>query len=135
MQIVFCVLLVVGLCTSPIRGDTERLNERFSEELLLKPLPDGSVLVGLVNQLCVHLASTGSVATGVHSSNISEGAVCMQAKFHFEASAISSRFHSVFPTALDTLVSLTGVREFHVSLTQGRWVSVLLCFKKPGAFA
>lgn len=45
-----------------------------------------------------------------------------QAHFHFEQEASASRHHTIFPLGVDQLVTNTGVREFHLSLTQGRWV-------------
>lgn len=92
MHIVLCVLSIAGLCFWSRSANASQLpppSEQFTEELLLQPLPDGSIL----------------------------------AKFHFEASASSSPFHTAFPPALDNLALATLVRDFHLTLTQGRWYS------------
>ena len=122
------VLLVIGAHAISVCALAAHQAETFSEELLLRPLPDGSVSVSVCRHHTTSAQWAGSMRgpfpDGERPPESESGvwALWMQAHFHFELEADVSRFHTLFPRSVDQLVGSTGVREFHLSLTQGRWV-------------
>lgn len=49
----------------------------------------------------------------------------LQAHLHFEVEGALGSSHVLFPRVVDQLSAVTNVTEFHLTLTQGRWVSRL----------
>lgn len=95
-KLVFFLLVVLThrllLCTIVIGSVTEQVNqEEFTEELLLKPLPDRKVLAHF------HFQNTAPT------------------------SSTNGRHHHLFPKAISQLVQKFQVKEMELSFTQGRW--------------
>ncbi|XP_043706495.1 GPI transamidase component PIG-T isoform X2 [Telopea speciosissima] len=89
LRSILFVLVLSHYFLAPIAGSTEE--EEFSEELLLKPLPDQKVLAHF------HFDSRAP-------PSITHG-----------------RHHRVFPKATAQLVQKFRIREMELSVTQGRW--------------
>ncbi len=49
----------------------------------------------------------------------------LQAHLHFQVEGTLGSSHVLFSRVVDQLCSVTNVTEFHLALTQGRWVSRL----------
>ena len=50
----------------------------------------------------------------------------LQAHLHFQVEGTLGSSHILFPRVVDQLVAVTNITEFHLALTQGRWVSRML---------
>ena len=93
-------LLVVLLVTELV-GATEH----FSEELVLRPLWDGSVLAQFT--FTTHLDHSDRSSLGFKSGS---------------DSLVSSAAYDLFPKPVSQIVSKHSLVELHVSLTRGRWL-------------
>ena len=96
------------------------LPESFSEELLLQPVPGNLVAVSEKSSLSI--TSAAGRAAYDTKPRLMASAV-LQAHLHFQVEGALGSSHVLFPRVVDQLAAVTNVSEFHLALTQGRWVS------------
>ena len=113
--------LAVFICSAS-SSSAAPLSERFSEELLLQPVPGNLVAVSNIPSLLLPgttqtCQTSGSIIVGWLASAV------LQAHLHFEIEGALGSSHILFSRVVDQLCAVTNVTEFHLALTQGRWVS------------
>jgi hypothetical protein len=95
------------------------VQEQFHEELLVRPLQSGHLLVG-VQLRGGHKRAWASIR--VQPPVTGAWALLAQVHFHFMHTAPAQRHHLTFPKAISQLSSAVDFRELELTFTHGRWV-------------